>query len=190
MSDKTSILEDIKALALKVVGLEKQEEVKEVEAEAEAVSLAQEKLDNGTVLEADAFEAGNPVFIVNEDERVPLPVGEYEFAGKLLVVIEEGMIAEIKDAVAEPEPEQEMESDFVTKAEFNEAIEQIKSMFSSDKEKLEKEKEAVELKNVELEKQLEETPAAKPTKHSPEVKKEVKLATATERILYAVRKAN
>jgi hypothetical protein len=31
------------------------------------------KLDNGTVLEADSFEAGNEVFIVNEEERIAFP---------------------------------------------------------------------------------------------------------------------
>jgi phosphoglycolate phosphatase-like HAD superfamily hydrolase len=42
--------------------------------------LATMKLMDGvTVLEADAFEAGMEVFIVTEDEqRVALPVGEYE----------------------------------------------------------------------------------------------------------------
>jgi hypothetical protein len=42
------------------------------------VKLEQMKLENGTVLEADKFEAGNEIFIVTEDERVALPIGEYE----------------------------------------------------------------------------------------------------------------
>jgi hypothetical protein len=33
------------------------------------IKLEQMKLDNGTVLEAEAFEAGNEVFIVTEDEK-------------------------------------------------------------------------------------------------------------------------
>ena len=41
------------------------------------VKFEQMKLDNGTALEADSFEAGNEVFIVNEEERIALPVGEY-----------------------------------------------------------------------------------------------------------------
>ena len=49
-----------------------------MEVEAEKVELAQMTLENGTVLEAEAFEAGAEVFIVTEGERVALPVGEYE----------------------------------------------------------------------------------------------------------------
>ena len=71
----------------------------------EEVKLEQAKLDNGTVIEADAFESGNEVFIVTEDEKVALPIGEYALEdGKILVVAEEGLISEIKDDEAEEEP--------------------------------------------------------------------------------------
>ena len=52
------------------------------------VKLAQMKLQDGvTVLEAEAFEPDMAVFIVNEDERVPMPVGEYMLEdGNLLKV--------------------------------------------------------------------------------------------------------
>lgn len=75
------------------------------------VKLEQMKLTDGvSVLEADAFEAGNEVFIVTEDEqKIPLPVGEYELEDmRILVVLEEGMIADIREA-AEPEVEVEVE---------------------------------------------------------------------------------
>jgi hypothetical protein len=95
--------------------------------------LAQMKLDNGTVLEAEAFEAGNEVFIVTEEDKVALPVGDYELEdGKILVVQEEGVIAEIKSAEepteepAEEAPATEME--YVSKEEFAAAIEEIKMM--------------------------------------------------------------
>jgi len=64
------------------------------------VSLEQIKLVDGvTIFEADAFEMDAPVFIVTEDEqKIPVPVGEYELEdGRILVVIEEGVIAEIKE---------------------------------------------------------------------------------------------
>ena len=56
--------------------------------------------DGVSMLEADAFEAGQPVFILTEDEqRIPLPVGEYELEDmRILVVIEEGVIAEVREA--------------------------------------------------------------------------------------------
>jgi len=81
------------------------------------VKLEQMKLMDGvTVLEADSFEAGNEVFIVTEDEqKIPLPVGEYEFEdGRLLIVIEEGVISEVKEKeeeVEEPETEVEVETE-------------------------------------------------------------------------------
>jgi len=70
------------------------------------VKLAQMNLENGTVLEAEAFEAGNEVFIVNEEDRIALPVGEYTLAdGNVLYVAEEGIISEVKSAESEVEEE-------------------------------------------------------------------------------------
>ena len=73
-------------------------------------------IDGTTVLEAEMFEANNEVFIITEDEqRIPLPIGEYELENAMiLVVAEEGIISEIKEAtteeeVAEPEAEAEVE---------------------------------------------------------------------------------
>jgi hypothetical protein len=120
-----------------------------MEVEAEKVELAQMKLENGTVLEAEAFEADNEVFIVTEDEKVAVPVGEYELEdGKILVVTEEGIIAEIKDAEAEDEEEvseeeveaaeeEEVEAKYVTKEELAEVvsmIEEIKAMIEPKEE--------------------------------------------------------
>ncbi len=44
----------------------------------EIVELAQAKLENGTVLEAESFESGKEVFILTDDDKVALPIGEYE----------------------------------------------------------------------------------------------------------------
>ena len=67
------------------------------------VKLEQMKLDNGAILEAEVFEAGAEIFVVADDERVAVPVGEYEVEGKTIVVSEEGIIGEIKEAGAEEE---------------------------------------------------------------------------------------
>lgn len=70
------------------------------------VKLETMKLTDGvSMLEAESFEAGQPVFILTEDEqRIALPVGEYELEdGRVLVVIEEGVIAEIKEVKEEEE---------------------------------------------------------------------------------------
>ena len=67
--------------------------------------------DGVSMLEADVFEAGQPVFILTEDEqRIPVPVGEYELEDmRILVVIEEGVIAEVREA-AQVEEEVEVEA--------------------------------------------------------------------------------
>lgn len=73
------------------------------------VELEDRKLDNGTVISADEFAEGQPVFIVTEDERIPMPVGEYQMEdGSMLVVEEEGVIAAIKSAEAEEEVVEEV----------------------------------------------------------------------------------
>jgi len=103
----------------------------------EEVKLEQQALDNGTVLEADSFEADNEVFIVTEDERVAVPVGEYKLEdGRILVVAEEGIISEVKEAGKEEEVVEEVEAEeddkvYATKeelAEVKEMIEEIKAM--------------------------------------------------------------
>ena len=71
------------------------------------IELESMKLENGTVLEAENFTSGESVFIVTEDEKVPLPVGDYELEnGKMLMVAEEGIIGEIADAVTESQEEE------------------------------------------------------------------------------------
>jgi hypothetical protein len=114
------------------------EKIKDVLNLNEEVKLEQQALENGTVLEADAFEADNEVFIVTEDERVALPVGEYQLEdGRILVVAEEGIISEVKEAgeeeveEVEAEEEEKEEMAYATKeelAEVKEMIEEIKAM--------------------------------------------------------------
>lgn len=70
------------------------------------VNLEQMKLSDGvTILEADSFDAGMEVFIVTQDnQKIPLPVGEYELEdGRMLIVTQEGMIAEIKEVPTQEE---------------------------------------------------------------------------------------
>lgn len=107
------------------------------------VKLEQMKLENGTVLEADKFEAGNEIFIVTEDERVALPIGEYILENGMVVVIEEeGLIKEVKSSESEEAPEVEVEAEkeemsYATKEELAEVksmIEEIKAMLEPKKE--------------------------------------------------------
>lgn len=148
------------------------------------VNLAQMKLMDGvTVLEADAFEMDNAVFIVNGEERIPVPVGEYELEdGMILVVAVEGVIAEIKEPVAEvEEPEAEVEVEVEAQAETvatpKRIVESIsKEMFFAEIEKLRTEiAELKSVKEVIKEELSSDEVVVEPLTHSPEVKNEVKL---------------
>ena len=79
------------------------------EEEATEVQGASMRLANGVMLEAEAFEAGQNVFLIGEDgEKVPAPVGEHELEdGRMLIITEEGIIAEIREAAAEEAPAEE-----------------------------------------------------------------------------------
>ena len=117
-------------------------------------------MDGVTVLEADAFEMDNEVFIVTEDEqKIPLPVGEYELeSGMILVVEVEGIIKEVKEAVVEevaPEveaPESEVEVEVEAEATTPTAKKTIESIV---KETFFSEIEALKNENIELKAKLE-----------------------------------
>jgi hypothetical protein len=116
-------------------------------------------IDGTTILEADAFEMDNEVFIVTEDEqKIPLPIGEYELEnGMILVVAVEGIIAEIKEAVVEEEaPEVEApEAEVEVEAEAASAPTAKKTIESIVKETFFSEIEALKTENIELKAQLE-----------------------------------
>ena len=175
----TQILEKIKTF----LGEETSDEV--------LVELAQAKLENGTVLEAEAFEAGKEIFIVSEDDRVAVPVGEYMMEdGRKLIVKEEGIIGEIKAKEEEPSVEEEDRTDakleeekkdekenmrkYVRKEEFDSAIEEIKDMIN----KLQEEKEE---KKEEMSQKLSAAPASAPITHNPEVRSNTKVQFGTNR---------
>ena len=94
-------------------GIELTEEVKEVQ-------LAEMKLQNGTVIEAEEFKKDEAIFIKSDDERIAMPVGEYVLEdGKLLVVEEEGIIADMRD-VSDDVPAKEEASEEEVKEEMEE----------------------------------------------------------------------
>jgi hypothetical protein len=153
----------------------------ELNEETQEVKLAQATLENGTVIESEEFAAGSEVFIVTEDEKVALPVGEYNLEdGEILKVEEEGIIASIgaaeeveEEASEEVEAAEEEEMGYATKqdlAEVKEMIEEIKSMIEPKEEMSE---EAPEETKEELSEEVEEVelsaeePVAKVT-HNPE----------------------
>ena len=91
------------------------------------VKLEEQKLENGTVVSAESFEKDNEIFIVTDDEKVAMPVGEYLLEdGKLIVVSEEGLIADVRD-VSDDVPEKETE-------EGEEITEDLEGDHSKEKE--------------------------------------------------------
>ena len=138
------------------------------------VKLAQMALENGTIIEAEVFEAGASVFIVNEEDRIALPVGEYKLEdGMILIVAEEGIIAEIKEVVVEEETpeaevEVEVEQEMAEVKEPKRVIESVtKEMFFAEIESLKKEIEELKLAKTEV--KVEEVElSAEPLTHNPE----------------------
>ena len=141
------------------------------------VKLAQMKLKDGvTVIEAEAFEPEQAVFIVNGEEKIPLPVGEYELEdGMLLVVTVEGIIAEIKEVAVEeeaPAVEIEVEAQAEAVATPKRIVESVsKEMFFAEIEKLRNEIAELKLAKQELKSDV----VVEPLTHSPEIKPQIKL---------------
>ena len=148
------------------------------------MSLAQQTLENGTIIEAESFEAGQQVFVVSDEERVALPVGEYALEdGKTLVVEEEGLIADIKEAAVEAEEEEmqeeQLEEEVVVEDVPEEVVEEVATVVEAVVEAIAPVLEEVKQEVEELKKKFEsyedkkekmssQKPARKPLKHNPE----------------------
>lgn len=185
--------------------------------ETEEVQLATATLENGTTIEAESFAAGKEVFIVTEDEKVALPVGDYTLEdGNVLMVKEEGIIDSIGEPVEEEEPseeslneETELEEDkeemgYATKEELAEVksmIEEIKAIIESKEEMSEEvsEEEVKEELTEEIKEETKEELSEIPkVKHNPEKEVERNLnlfaqkrATTTyDRVLSKISKIN
>ena len=92
------------------------------------VKLMDMKLENGTIVSAESFEKDNEIFIVTDDEKVAMPVGEYILEdGRLVVVEEEGMIADVRE-VSDEVPAKEEETAEETTEDLEEEVEEKKDM--------------------------------------------------------------
>lgn len=153
------------------------------------VKLEDMKLENGTVITAESFEEGKEVFIVTDDEKVAMPVGEYILEdSRLLIVSEEGMIADVRevsdevpakeeeeitsDLEEEKEEEVKEEMGYATKEELSSAVEEVKAMIEEIKAMMSPKEEMAEdgsnvLKSRTVKEEFSEAAAA-PIKHNPE----------------------
>ena len=166
------------------------EKIKDVLNLNEEVKLEQTKLENGTVIEAESFEEGKEVFIVSDDEKIALPVGEYILEDtRILVVEEEGVIADVRE-VSDEVPAKETEEGEEVEEELAEEDDLIRDMMGriqnledaiadiKSKESLKEELSAIEAGNkltvelsqeipVEVQAELNE-PSAEPIVSNPE----------------------
>ena len=150
------------------------------------VKLAQMKLQDGvTVIEAEAFEPEMAVFIVNEEEKVPMPVGEYMLEdGNVLKVEVEGIIAsiempeeeapEVEVEVETTKKEEEMATEAATPKRVVESV--TKEMFFSEIEKLRAEIAELKLSKTEVVEAVElSNDNIEVLSHNPDATNEVKL---------------
>ena len=144
------------------------------------VKLEEMKLDNGTVVEAESFESGKEIFIVTDDDKVALPVGEYMMEdSRLLVVEEEGMIADLKE-VSDEVPQEEETEDLEEEADvadwkgMESRIQNLEDAIADlKKDKVEASDDASTLKSRTVKEEfsaeeLSSEPAAEAIKHNPE----------------------
>ena len=150
------------------------------------VKLAQMKLQDGvTVIEAEAFEPEMAVFIVNGEEKVPMPVGEYMLEdGNVLKVEVEGVIAsiempeeeapEVEEEVETTKKEEEMATEAATPKRVVESV--TKEMFFSEIEKLRAEIAELKLSKTEVVEAVElSNDNIEVLSHNPDATTEVKL---------------
>ena len=152
------------------------------------VKLEDMKLENGTVVMADSFEKGKEIFIKTDDEKVAMPVGEYLLEdGRLVVVEEEGMIADVREVsdevpAKEDEEGKEITPDLDKEDSYEEDEDMAKEgdMMKDMMDRIQNLEDAIaDLKSDKVEadddlelkeniKQELSAPASEPIKHSPE----------------------
>lgn len=143
------------------------------------IKLEQQTLENGTILEADAFAAGNEIFIVSGEDRIALPVGEYALAdGRVVVVTEEGVIAEVKSndtntpegqVVEAEEEEVVVEVPEEVAPAVSDIIEAVVEVVAPLIEEVKTEMEKMRQEMGKYKEKMSAQPAAKPIKRNPEV---------------------
>ena len=152
------------------------------------VKLEQQTLDNGTVIEADSFEVGMPVFAIDGENKTPLEIGSYLLAdGTTLEVYEIGMIGELASPAAEAEetemsaePEEETTEETPAEEVAPETEVELEAVPATLEEILTKVMEALEPKMEELKAKIDalsgsqtemketlSSVAKKPTVHKP-----------------------
>jgi len=122
----------------------------------------------------ETMEVGADVFVVNGEDRAPLPVGEYELEdGKVLVVAEDGKIAEVKEMVEE-EVTEELSEDKTAKAmteDFKQLMKSLTIKYAEESkamvDELKASFDAQLAEHKQVIEELKKTPVATPIKSAP-----------------------
>tara|TARA_R110002049_G_scaffold231384_1_gene403768 strand:- start:619 stop:1284 length:666 start_codon:yes stop_codon:yes gene_type:complete len=128
-------------------------ETAEVKTE-NVVKLAEQILDNGTVVVSEEFKEGSPIFIKSADseesEDVALPIGEYTLEnGDVLVVEVEGEILSITTPEAEPKEEEAPKEEEVVEAEEEKKDEPTEDDSEEPKEEVQEDDHAAKMADME-----------------------------------------
>ena len=149
----------------------------EIEDPTKKIDLAQLKTEEGgIVLDADKFEPGEPIFIIQDDQKIPVPEGAYLMEdGSTVVVDDKGMIQEVKakgeveeveeapaeveqsaeDPAASPSAKKVIESVTKAKESFFSAAD-VKEAIKTELASIHSKIDALEAANVNLSKENEE----------------------------------
>jgi len=150
------------------------------------VVLEEQKLENGTLVTAESFVKGSEIFIVTDDEKVAMPVGEYILEdGRLVVVEEEGIIADVREVSdevpAKEETTEDLADETIETEVPEEVVQEVEAIVEAVVEVIAPVIEEVKEEVAELKKQFSEmknykeekenlSAASKPIKHNPEAK--------------------
>jgi len=143
------------------------------------VKLEEMKLENGTIVTAESFEKDSEIFIVSDEEKIAMPVGEYLLEdGRLLVVESEGLIADVREVSDEVPAKEETEDleEVVTEVpeevvtEIEAIIEAVVEVIAPVIEEVKEEIEELKKLYSDNKKKEEMSASRKPLRHNPETK--------------------
>jgi gas vesicle protein len=143
------------------------------------VKLEEMKLENGTIVTAESFEKDSEIFIVSDEEKIAMPVGEYLLEdGRLLVVESEGLIADVREVSDEVPAKEETEDleEVVTEVpeevvtEVEAIIEAVVEVIAPVIEEVKEEIEELKKLYSDNKKKEEMSASRKPLRHNPETK--------------------
>jgi hypothetical protein len=161
---------------------------KQVEIKLGSIMLA-----DGSVkieFEGDTMKVGDAIWVIAEGgEKVPVPIGEHPLEdGTILIVVDEGIVSEIKPAEAPAEPnapvdateptDGKVSNDAKIASEIESAIKSILIKYTAQETKI------AELETLVAE--LSKQPASKPIQGTP-VQVDFSAMTKKERLLHTIK---